>query len=122
MDEKVKQLMDALQCSEEEARQLIADDEAIDKGEKLFELSAEEKKVAKSMVSTGTKKRTTTATKRERKPDEEKQEIISRIASFLSTCDITYDVKVVKKEREISLLIGANDYTITLTKHRPPKK
>lgn len=122
MDEKIKQLMDALQCSEEEARQLIADDEAIDKGEKLFELSAEEKKVAKSMVSTGTKKRTTTTTKRERKPDEEKQEIISRIASFLSTCDVTYDVKIVKKEREISLLIGANDYTITLTKHRPPKK
>lgn len=122
MDEKIKQLMDALQCSEEEARQLIADDEAIDKGEKLFELSAEEKKVAKSMVSTGTKKRTTTTTKRERKPDEEKQEIISRIAGFLSKCDVAYDVKVVKKEREISLLIGANDYTITLTKHRPPKK
>lgn len=121
MDEKIKQLMDALQCSEEEARQLIADDEAIDKGEKLFELSAEEKKVVKSMVSTGTKKRTT-ATKRERKPDDEKQEIISRIAGFLSTCDITYDVKVINKEREISLLIGANDYSIILTKHRPPKK
>ena len=121
MDEKVKQLMDALQCSEEEARQLIADDEAIDKGEKLFELSAEEKKVAKAMVSTGTKKRTTTTTKRERKPDDEKQEIISKIADFLSACD-GYDVEVIKKEREISLLIGANDYSITLTKHRPPKK
>ena len=121
MDEKIKQLMDALQCSEEEARQLIADDEAIDKGEKLFELSAEEKKVAKAMVSTGTKKRTTTATKRERKPDDEKQEIISKIADFLSACD-GYDVEVIKKEREISLLIGTNDYSITLTKHRPPKK
>ena len=29
---------------------------------------------------------------------------------------------IIKKEREISLIVGSNDYSITLIKHRPPKK
>ena len=59
--------------------------------------------------------------KRERKPDEEKADIIAQIADFLKTID-GYDVDIIKGEREISLIVGANDYSITLTKHRPPKK
>lgn len=120
MDEKkISEMMKALGCTREEAIQVIADDEAIDHGEKLFEISAEEKKVVKAMTATGTKKRTTT-TKRERKPDFEKQAIISQIADFLSDFD-GFSVKIVNNEREIQLLVGENDYSITLIKHRPPK-
>lgn len=119
-EKRIEEMMKALHCSREEAIQVIADDEAIDKGEKLFEMTAEQKKAAKAMTATGTKKRTTT-TKRERKPDEEKQEIISKIANFLKEID-GFDVEIIKNEREISLLVGENDYSITLTKHRPPKK
>jgi hypothetical protein len=43
----VEKLMKNLGISREEALQVIADDKAIDKGEKLFELSAEQKKAAK---------------------------------------------------------------------------
>ncbi len=122
MDEKrIQSLMKTLSCSREEAIQVILDDAAIDKGEKLFELSTEQKKIAKEMTSTGTKKKTSTPIKRERKIDNEKVEIITKIADFLKKND-GFDVEIIKSEREISLLIGENDYSIVLTKHRPPKK
>ena len=121
MDEKrIQSMMASLHCTREEAIQVIADDDAIDSGEKLFELTAEQKKAAKAMTATGTKKKTGTV-KRERKPDEEKAEIIAFLAHELSMVE-GYDVEIVKNEREISLIVGQNDYSITLTKHRPPKK
>ena len=121
MDEKrIQSLIKTLHCTREEAIQVILDDEEIDKGAKLFELSAEQKKAAKAMTSTGTKKQGASV-KRERKPDDEKAEIIAEIAGFLTKID-GFDVEIIKKEREISLIVGENDYSITLTKHRPPKK
>ena len=41
-----------LGCTEEEAKQVIADDLAIDKGEKLFELSVEERKAETAIKRT----------------------------------------------------------------------
>lgn len=119
-EKKINELMKALDCTREEAIQIIKDDEDIDHGADLFELTADQKKVAKAMTKTGTKTVKTTA-KRERKPDEEKQMIIGEIAKFLATND-DFSVKIFNKEREISLIVGDNDYSITLTKHRPPKK
>lgn len=119
-EKRIAELMKSLDCTRDEAIQVIADDEAIDSGKKLFELSAEQKKAAKEMTSTGTRK-SDKPVKRERKPDEEKQEIIAKIADFLTKID-GFDVEIVKNEREISLIVGENDYSITLTKHRPPKK
>ena len=124
MDEKrIASLMKSLGCTREEAIAVIEEDEAIDKmtmKEINADLTPEQRKVMKEATSTGTKKRTA-AVKRERKPDEEKSEIIGKIAVFLKEID-GYDVEVIKGEREISLIVGANDYSITLTKHRPPKK
>ncbi len=119
-EKRIDELMKSLGCTREEAIQVIADDEAIDSGAKLFELTADQKKAVKKMTGTGTRK-SNGAVKRERKPDEEKQEIIAKIADFLEKID-DFDVEIVNKEREISLIVGENDYSITLTKHRPPKK
>lgn len=119
-EKRINEIMKNLGCTYEEALQVFMEDEAIDRGEKLFELSAEQKKAAKEMTSTGTRK-ADKSVKRERKPDEEKQEIIAKIADFLTKID-GFDVEIVKNEREISLIVGENDYSITLTKHRPPKK
>lgn len=117
---KIETLMAKLKCTEAEARQILADDEAIDKGEKLFELSAEGKKVAKSMTIAG-EKTVKKSVKRERKADDEKVAIIEKIADFLAK-NKGFSVEILKKEKEISLKIGENDYSVTLTKHRPPKK
>lgn len=123
MDEKrIASMMKSLGCTREEAIAVIAEDEAIDKmtmKEINADLTPEQRKAMKDATKTGTKKRT--AVKRERKPDEEKADIITQIAEFLKTID-GYDVDIIKGEREISLIVGANDYSITLTKHRPPKK
>ena len=54
---QIEKLMKNLGISEEEALQVLADDKAIDKGEKLFELSEEQKKVAKKMTNFDSKNR-----------------------------------------------------------------
>ena len=43
----VKELMEKLDCTEEEALQIIADDEEIEHGADLFELTPEQKKASK---------------------------------------------------------------------------
>lgn len=124
MDEKrIASLMKSLGCSREDAIAVIMEDEEIDKmsmKEVNADLTDEQRKAMKDATKTGTKKRTASI-KRERKPDEEKAEIITKIADFLGKID-GFDVEIIKNEREISLLVGKNDYSITLTKHRPPKK
>lgn len=96
----------------DEALALIEADKAIDKGEKMeFDLTKDQKKNVKKFTSTGSKKASSTV--RSRKIDEEKLSIITKIAEIFGE-----NAQIVKNEREISLKIGENDYTITLTKHR----
>ena len=124
MDEKrIVKLMKELDCTREEAISVILEDEEIDRmsaKEVDSDLTEDQKKAKKEATKTGTRK-TNGAVKRERKPDEEKEEIITKIADFLAKIN-GFNVKIIKKEREISLLVGENDYSITLIKHRPPKK
>ena len=47
--DKLQHLMKTLDLTEEEAKQVIADDDAIDHGADLFALSPEQKKVEKKM-------------------------------------------------------------------------
>ena len=122
-EKRIAELMKNLGCTREEAISVIEEDEAIDKmtsKEVNADLTPDQKKAIKAATKTGTRK-TSGTIKRERKPDEEKEEIIAKIADFLAKID-GFDVEIIKKEREISLLVGENDYSITLIKHRPPKK
>lgn len=122
-EKRIAELMKSLDCTREEAIQVIADDEAIDSGEKLFELTDEQKKAAKEMTATGTRKHT--EVKRERKPNETKQWIMNRIKilfeGFALTGDVT-DVKLSNIERTLDFIKDGKNYTLTLTEHRPPKK
>lgn len=123
IDEKiVAEYMRKYDCSREDAISVIMDDADVDKmsmKELNADLTEEQKKATKDARKTG--KRTYTFTKRERKPDDEKAEIIAKIAEFL-TENSDYCVEIVKKEREISLKVGENEYSISLVKHRAPKK
>ena len=122
-EKRIAELMKNLGCTREEAISVIEEDKAIDKmtsKEVNADLTPDQKKAMKAATKTGTRK-TSGTVKRERKPDEEKEEIIAKIADFLAKID-GFDVEIIKKEREISLLVGENDYSITLIKHRPPKK
>ena len=124
--ELVKHHMKVLDIPEAEAIQLVMDDKAVDKGEKLFELSAEQKKVAKKYAGTGTKKRTVYKfdTAKKKKENPVKQKIIAEIERFLNENSeiCAENVQIINAERQIFFQIGSNDYELTLVQKRKAKK
>ena len=124
--ELVKHHMKVLDIPEAEAIQLVMDDKAVDKGEKLFELSAEQKKIAKKYAGTGTKKRTVYKfdTAKKKKENPVKQKIITEIERFLNENSeiCAENVQIINAERQIFFQIGSNDYELTLVQKRKAKK
>ena len=128
-DEKwIQSTMKTLDLTREEALEMWCDDHDIDMGKaKEFDLDPEKQKVVKQMTKAGGKARTTESKPRERKPNEEKREIIKYLAYSLGECDkfsenFAESVETVNVEREITFKIGENAYSLTLTLHRKPKK
>lgn len=101
-------IMKDLDCSRKDAEE-VAEMEIKAKGIKRYE-KAEEQKPRK---------------KREVKLDEEKVAIIELIFDLL---DNTFhlptlnNVTIANPQKEITFKVGQNEYSLTLTKHRPPKK
>ena len=125
-DEKwIKSTMKALDLTREEAIEMWMDDHDIDQGKaKDFDLDPEKQKVVKEMTKAGGKARAKETKPRERKPNDEKRTIIQDLNDFLvNSCqDYINLVEIVNVEREITFKIGENDYSLTLTCHRKPKK
>lgn len=125
---QVHKLMRILGISEEEAMQVIADDKAIDRGERMpFDLPIELEKEAKKLANVTTRKTPTVynfdTSKKKRKENPTKSGIISEIAKFLeekseNACE---NVKITNAERQISFTIGENSYEFTLVQKRKPK-
>ena len=88
-------------------------DEQVEKGADIGSLSPEAEKVSKAMRKGNAVNAYGKAVKRERKPDEEKRELIHRLAEALA--DLAPEV--VNPEREIRF----GSYSVTLTRHRTPK-
>lgn len=128
-DEKwIQSTMKTLDLTREEALEMWCDDHDIDMGKaKEFDLDPEKQKVVKQMTKAGGKARATESKPRERKPNEEKREIIKYLVYSLGECDkfgenFAESVETVNVEREITFKIGENAYSLTLTLHRKPKK
>ena len=120
MTKRDKEIMEKLGLTEKEYLELKDYDEKVDKNLPTeYDLTNEQKKVVKEMTK-ATSKATKTKVVRERKPNEEKAEIIKELAEKLKEFD--ENVTILNKEREISFKIGENDYSITLICHRKPKK
>ena len=110
---QIQQIMKALQISEAEAKEVLEYDRRIDAGEKLGELNAEQKKVAKEMTITRTK----TSYKfqqRERKANAAKQEIIAALAQTLENKGAE-KLEIANVEREFSFLLDNVKYKIILS-------
>lgn len=127
-ENQVQKLMRLLDCTEEEAKQVIADDKAIDRGEKMpFDLDAEHEKVARKYTKTGTRKTPTVynfdTSKKPRKENPTKASIIAELAKFLveNSENATENVEITNKERQIAFKIGENAYELTLVQKRKPK-
>ena len=119
-EEKILQSMRILGLSREEAIEMLTDDERIDKGEKLFELSPEQKKASKTARQTPRKVdaygKTTT---RERKADTDKHDLIQLIAKALwNSPDFVSQFEVTNPEREITLTANGRKFKIVLSAPR----
>lgn len=121
-ESQIERIMNGLRCSREEAEQILADDKAIDRGERMsFDLDKETEKQAKKWANTGTRQTTSEKTERKRKENPTKATIIAEIANFLT--EKGYEkVEITNKERQIALKVGENAFELTLIQKRQPKK
>lgn len=122
MNEQIQKLMNTLGLTEQEARELMADDAKVDKGQKMaFDLTPEQEKNAKKARATGTKKPTAYKFEnRKRKENPEKRDILKALFELAEDC---WDsAELVNPERQVDFHLNGNHYSITLTCHRPPKE
>lgn len=125
--EKVKEIMRLLDCTEEEALDVIRTDEIIDKGGRTeYDLPIAEEKAALKIGRIDERKAKSADNKRGkvRAENPTKSGIITEIAEFLTeksqfACE---NVEITNKERQIAFKIGENAYEFTLVQKRKPKK
>lgn len=111
--------MKSLDITREEAEQLIADDEAIDKGAKLFELDKEQEKASKKARAIGTKTtKPTTKKPREKKADNDKAMLIETIQNALGELAEVSGIDVTNAEREMIFFCNDRKFKIVLSAPR----
>lgn len=123
---QVEFLMKKLDCTKEEALDIIKTDKEINNGADPFPLTAEQKKVEKAARSSGTRKAPTVykfGEGRQRKANPQKEAIIAEIAKFLEeNGENAYEnVEITNKNRQISFKIGEKSFDLTLIEKRKPK-
>lgn len=127
-ENRVEEIMRLLKCSREEAENVIKDDEAIDKGAKLFELTDEQKANVKKMTKAGTRETkkpfVPDLKPRERKKNATKSAIVAALAKFLTENEeiLVENLQILNEEKLISFSIGENTYELDLKQKRKPKK
>lgn len=123
---KQVQAMRKLGYSDFQIEEMLEDDKAIDRGEKMpWDLSAEEHKKAMKQANADEHKKPVVYKfdKRERKANMPKQEIINGIFEYLTqNCAFCPEnVMILNKERQISFEYADEKFEITLTQKRKPK-
>jgi len=118
LKEQIAHLMKTLDLTEDEAREMLADDEKIEKGADLFPLTAEQEKASKKARTTGT--RAYTFTKRERKADNDKRALIYSLAQ----CVMDFDkaLTITNPERQIDFVYNDRKFRIVLSAPRTPSE
>lgn len=111
---QTEKIMAALGVSREEAAEILADDRRIDKGEKLFELTSDQKATEKAMRQADSKPRDRPM-KREKIVDPVKEIIISLLIGKLTEQSMVDNVKVVNNEREFLFTWDDRKFKITLS-------
>ena len=109
-----------LGLTEAEIQQVLEDDKRIDKGEKLFELTAEQEKASKQARQADRKptvyKLDNTAGKRSKKADEDKATLMNALfTAILPMCD-TYEVT--NAEREFLFTSHGRKFKVVLSAPR----
>ena len=120
-NEKALKLMAQLDCSYEEAYQVVLDDEAVDRGEALpWDLTPEQLKESKK-ARQADRAKPKEKVKRERKANENKQIIIADLLNFFQENEEFENVEVLNAERQIAFSLGGKKYELTLVEKREKK-
>lgn len=116
-DSEIENNSRILGITKEEAIQMYLEDEGYLDNPYVEELTqkAKEAKISHDAKSEKPRKQV----KRERKPDEEKENLIEILANALAAEDIK--VKITNKSKIIEFNVGENHYKLDLIKQRPPK-
>ena len=112
----VQKLMQVLGVSEEEAREILATDKAIEQGADPFPLTDAEEKASKEARRAEQNKAARKQTTKPKKVDADKAEIISVLDDAL--CDLVDNVEVINPEREILFYFNERKFKITLSAPR----
>lgn len=114
---QIELLMKCLDITEDEAIQVLKDDKAIDKGEKLFEQTPEQKANSKKYTKVGikTNKKPDNMTDKPKKVDKNKLDTFDLFVNFAKE---NGTVEIVKENAEFTVLINEQKYRIKLTKAR----
>lgn len=109
-----------LGLTDEEIKQVLADDKRIDKGEKLFELSAEQEREAKKARNVGRAPTAYKFTKRERKPDEDKKVLCQTMIEALIEAGMVDNstLHIENIEREFLFKHNGRKYKVVLSAPR----
>lgn len=125
-EKAIQNYMKSLGISREDAEQLWEDDQADYIGEQGEEMTLKAKEIRRYEQSAEKKERKP----REKKIDQEKvailEYLVNRMESrhcFLEEDEWDFDkITIANPQKEITFRVGENEYSLTLTKHRPPKK
>ena len=112
----VQKLMQVLGVSEEEAREILATDKAIEQGADPFPLTDAEEKASKEARRAEQDKATRKQTAKPKKVDAEKREIMQVIDDAL--CDLVDNVEVINPERELVCHFNGRKFKVTLSAPR----
>lgn len=125
MDEEIQKIVELLEITEEQAKELIACDKEIERGKPMpFDLPPEKLKIAKKyrMMGSKHKKKDENAPKTPKnvKISAEKVEIVAKIAEFLQN-SLNLDTEITNPSREIKILTENKSFSLTLVEHRGKK-
>ena len=113
--EKQIQALKNLGLTDEEVTEVLADDEKIDKGAKLFELPDELKEGAKKARNAGNCKGYTKPTNREKKVDVVKRFLIQSMGEIAENLADNGTIEITNPEREFTFTYKDKKYKIVLS-------
>ena len=117
MENKIKSLMENLGCDYETAKQVVLDDERIDKGEKLFEQTAEQKANSKKYRQGDRKPTVYRLDKRERKADADKRQLIALLCATVGEV-ADNEPTVTNIERQVDFEFRGRKFRVVLSAPR----
>lgn len=119
-EKRISQLMATLNCSREEALDVLRADAEIDGGKRVeFDLSPEEEKRAKKYANVDTHKRPANPVHRERKPDEDKRYLIEALEEMLQNSEVQAENLIITNpERQIDFVFHNKRYRVVLSAPR----